>query len=1224
MDRVKKVVFGLSILLLAVVCILMDPQTAQAASSSDLTFTLNADGKTYAVTNCESNASGSLVIPSTYSGKRVTAIGASAFYGCTRLTSVTIPDGITSIGSFAFYKCDMLTSVTIPDSVTTIEYYAFEDCASLTSVTIPDGVTSIGGAAFRNCASLTSVTIPDSVTSIGSYAFEDCSSLTRVDITDIAAWCEIGFVNYESNPLYYAENLYLNGQLVTDLVIPDSVTSIGSCVFYDCDNLTSITIPDSVTGIGEEAFYSCDSLTSISIPDSVTSIGDYAFAHSTGLTGIWVDENNLYYSSDNHGVLFGEGKTTLIQAPSALNGSYTIPDSVTVIKTFAFCDCGSLTSITIPDSVASIGLNVFTGCTNLIRVDISDIAAWCAIKFSYSDGNPLYYAKNLYLNGELVTDLEIPDSVTCVGNYAFYNCDSLTSVTIPNSITSIGDSAFSSCDSLTSVTIPDSVTSIGKSAFFYCTSLTSVTIPDSVTSIGPYAFEYCTSLTSVTIGDSVTSIGSSAFSSCDSLTSVTIGDSVTSIGSSAFSWCDGLTSVTIPDSVTSIGKSAFFYCTSLTSVTIPDSVTSIGEQAFYSCSKLKHICYTGTQAQWEAISIGSYNGSLTSASKFHYDTEPVWVKNCINVGWYCPVCNVFLNKENQEDGNHSYTDSTDISCNDCDFVQSISGITVYQKPDILEYELFNGVLDVTGGILQVRYDDGAVVKIEMTEDMVTGFRNDIIGPQTLTVTYEGKTATYWIEIIAGVPLSLSIEKLPDNLSYIAGAQLDLTGLCLVAHYSDDLSATIPIADISVDPVDMTTSGVKTVRVGLKEIYTTFSIFVHEKQVETLDSLTYPESSHNYAGSTNETKTFSYPGADSLTLTFNASSYTETNYDFVYIFDKKGNQIGKYSGSLANKVVTVPGDSFTVKLTSDGSVNKYGYAFSSIVAETILHPYVQGECGICGRAQYPYGVIQNGQVVAGSEDLDTLLARQEEGQHIKLWQDATVNTSLHGGLYIDLNGFDLSGVITTNGYTVYGMDSTTDGYTCANMGIFSCVDENGKAIVPVRQFKSDISGSVKRYMAIETEDGYTFHRFYMAITKVSLRTGNTGFGYKAVFYGDEMVLANIDSFGFKLNLAGNDTVITKSLDGANLEMGREYSLSLKNFDIATYGEVDVNAEVFLNLKDGEMVTSSSVSYSMMTMLQKVCTILTKFTEGQLQALKTMCQPYADIMKNWGIDAILNDE
>jgi len=238
--------------------------------------------------------------------------------------------------------------------------------------------------------------------------------------------------------------------------------------------------------------------------------------------------------------------------------------------------------------------------------------------------------------------------------------------------------------------------------------------------------------------------------------------------------------------------------------------------------------------------------------------------------------------------------------------------------------------------------------------------------------------------------------------------------------------------------------------------------------------------------------------------------------------------------------------------------------------------------------------------------------------------ALTDLTLSEDLYIDLNGFDLSGVIITNGFMIYGMDSTTDGYTCANMGTFSCVDENGDPIVPVQQFKSDISGSTKRYMTIETENGYTFHRFYMAITKVSVNTANTGFGYKAVFYGDDMVKAQIDSFGFNLNLEGNDTVITKSLDASKLEMGREYSLLLKNFDIEEYGQTAVNAEVFLKLKDGSQIESSTVSYSMMSMLQKVCRVLTKFSDGQLRALRAMCQPYADIMKNWAIDAILNDE
>ncbi len=318
-------------------------------------------------------------------------------------------------------------------------------------------VTSIGENAFDWCSGLTNVTIGNSVRSIGEAAFYECSGLKEVHINDIAAWCNIDFGSSYANPLYYAHNLYLNNELITELVIPNGVTSIKNNAFYNCSGLTSITIPNSVTSIGNTAFWYC-----------------------SGLESIVVDPGNTKYDSrDNCNAIIETESNTLIAGCK----NTIIPNSVTSIGEKAFYRCSGLTSITIPNSVTSIG------------------------------------------------------------NYAFYQCFELTSVTIGNSVTSIGEGAFSGCSGLTSITIPNSVTSIGSYAFAYCDGLTSITIPNSVTSIGNGAFDFCSGLTSITIPNSVTSIGNYAFSDCSGLTSVTIGNSVTSIGNKAFSNCENLADV---------------------------------------------------------------------------------------------------------------------------------------------------------------------------------------------------------------------------------------------------------------------------------------------------------------------------------------------------------------------------------------------------------------------------------------------------------------------------------------------------------------------------------------------------------------------------------------------------------------------------------------------------------------------------------------------------------
>lgn len=208
---------------------------------------------------------GSNIIITAEDLRGATAIRDYMFSDCTGLISIFVPDSVVTIGDYAFDGCTELTSVTIDNGITSIGVRAFNRCSGLTSIIIPDSVTSIGQQAFNGCTELTSVTIDNGITTIGDDAFFSCNKLTAVYITDIAKWCGIVFEEFASNPLYYAHNLYLNDSLLTELVIPDTITIIKSYSFYGCSSLTSIVIPDSVMSIGVRTFAYCSGLTSITL-----------------------------------------------------------------------------------------------------------------------------------------------------------------------------------------------------------------------------------------------------------------------------------------------------------------------------------------------------------------------------------------------------------------------------------------------------------------------------------------------------------------------------------------------------------------------------------------------------------------------------------------------------------------------------------------------------------------------------------------------------------------------------------------------------------------------------------------------------------------------------------------------------------------------------------------------------------------------------------------------
>lgn len=361
-----------------------------------------------------------------------------------------------------------------------------------------------------------------------------------------------------------------------DLVIPDSidnavVTSIGVKAFADSNPFESITIPDSIVSIGDDAFLGCNGLKKV----YVSSIEDWCkidFSYS--------DANPLFRGAD----LYVDNK---------LVTDVTIPDGVKSIGEYAFCGYSSLKSISFPSSIRSIGESAFDYCYSLEEVYATNIEDWCKIKFEDISSNPIFYARKIYIDGELATDITIPKGITKICDYAFVSCNTITNVVIPNSVISIGDSAFSCCSNLKNISIPNSVISIGDSAFFYCSNLKNISIPNSVVNIGERAF----------------------------------------------SSCSNLEKVEIPDGIKFIKDSTFASCEKLNTIIIPQSVKEIGSLAFDTDYNLSNVLFKGSKSQWDSIDFTDGNTNLVE-SVIHYDVKLVEKKapTCVDKGYDLYSC----------------------------------------------------------------------------------------------------------------------------------------------------------------------------------------------------------------------------------------------------------------------------------------------------------------------------------------------------------------------------------------------------------------------------------------------------------------------------------------------------------------------------------------------------------------------------------------------------------
>ena len=753
-------------------------------------------------------------------------------------------------------------------------------------ITIPDSVTSIGYGAFYCCEALTSIKIPDSVTSIESYAFLDCYKLSDLSIGN-----KVKSIGYEA--FYYCRSL-------TSITIPDSVTNIGYYAFFGCTALTSVTIPVSVTSIGSSTFSGCTALTSITIPASVTSIGNSAFYGCTALTSI------------------------------------TIPASVTSIGNSAFYGCTALTNVTIPASVTSIGNEVFESCDSLERIDVDKNN----MKYSSKDGilfdkyklTIIKYPSNKrditeYVIPKTVNNISekafckctalinvtIPDSVTSIGSDAFYGCTALTNIVIPNNVTSIESYVFSGCTSLTNVIIPDSVTNIENNAFRGCTSLTNIVIPNNVTSIESYVFSGCTSLTNIVIPDSVTSIGSSAFSGCTSLTNIVIPDSVTSIGSSAFSGCTSLTNIVIPDSVTSIGSYAFYGCTSLTSIVIPDSVTSIGSSVFYGCALLTSV------------------------------TIPDSVTNIGGNAFYgcTSLTNMTIPDSVTSIGSNAFSGCTSLTNMTIpDSVTSIGSYAFYGCTALTSVTIPDSVTSIGNSAF---YGCTSLINITIGRD-VTSTLDDIFDSynklERINVSEENTKYSSIQGILFNKEKS-TIIKYPSNKNDISNYEIPST-VEIIEKYAFQNCTSLTSVTIPDSVTNISGSAFigcnKLERINVSENNDTYSsvdgILYNKEKTEMLivpegnKSIGRIETPHSYYNNMSETYSKIIEGASSLSLVFDSKCELESDCDYIEIYNKTDTLVytskGRGNRSLANKEITVEGDTVKIYFHTDSSVVYWGF------------------------------------------------------------------------------------------------------------------------------------------------------------------------------------------------------------------------------------------------------------------------------------------------------------
>ncbi len=522
----------------------------------------------YAFAECASLESVSL-------GNSVETIEPNAFYNCTALSNVDFSDSLKSIGAYAFEYCKSLEVLNFGKSLSEIGNHAFYGCYSLRDIYFNDELKTIGKSAFTNCNKLESIKFGRGLENIGDEAFSGCSSIENL--------------NFAPAAVIIGNSAFKQCTSLRSLTLPEGALSVGYSAFANCRELASINLSSTLLNIDNYAFSNCKALKEIEVPSNVLRIGPYAFYECSSLESLTVPfvGNSANVSGSHIGNIFGS--STAENVPESLKNltvtsvkeipSYSLSDctslenvilgdGVSTVGAYAFSGCVSLRSVTLSDTVTKMGSYVFKGCVSLAKLDfgtgirsigtssfldtvslgevhISNLKSWCTMSISNIYASPFCYNASLYIDGERVRELAVPNDVKSISGNVFYGAN-VTDIVLHDNIDSVGANAFSACPNLryneyggvqylgnennpylllvgvidrtvSNIRIHENTKIIGRSAFSDCTNLTNIALPDSVETVGNYAFLNCSSLLSIAFGSGVRSIGYQAFGGCEAL-----------------------------------------------------------------------------------------------------------------------------------------------------------------------------------------------------------------------------------------------------------------------------------------------------------------------------------------------------------------------------------------------------------------------------------------------------------------------------------------------------------------------------------------------------------------------------------------------------------------------------------------------------------------------------------------------------------------------------------